>query len=221
MIIKKLTLFSKNLQQQKIFYAQVLGFKLLSETKISFEVQTGFSILKFEQNDEFQPYHIAFGIPYSLYTSALKWLEHRVKIQTDNGDKIVDFSAWNAKAIYFYDADKNICEFIARQDLPNTSANIFDINQVYNIVEIGLVTNDIEPIFETLQQATKIPKYDGNFQDFLAIGNFQGLFICINKIKKTWFPTNDEAMISDFKMNAEIEGLSYQILYQNGKLNIV
>lgn len=221
MIIKKLTLSTQNIVKQKKFYCDLLGFKLLSESEKYFEIQTGFSSLRFEQCKDFFPNHFAFGIPFSLYKSALNWLEQRVEILQDEEDKIVDFPAWKAKAIYFYDEDKNICEFIARKDLPQTAATDFDKKQVYNIAEIGLVTQNITKIFEALQQKTGIQKYDGNFRNFLAIGNFQGLIICINKDEKNWFPTNDEAKISDFALDAEIEGMPYQILYKNGKLSFL
>lgn len=220
MIIKKLTLLSHELEKQKKFYVQNFGFKLLAESENSFEIQTGFSILRFKKSTEFKPYHIAFGIPYSLHTSASDWTEKRVNIQKDEGEKIVDFPAWNAKAIYFYDEDKNICEFIARKDLPLTSAVNFDVNQVYNIAEIGLVTNDIPSVFTKLQLSTKIQKYDGNMRNFLAVGDFKGLFICINKNDKKWFPTYDEAMISDFEIQVDIAGFPFLILYKNGELEI-
>ena len=220
MIIKHLTLYSKNLPQQKKFFCDVAGFKLLSETKDSFEIKTGLSVLKFVENSQFKPYHYAFGIPYSLYPSALTWLKDRVVVLKDGENEVVDFPAWEAKALYFYDADNNICEFIARKELPETKALNFDIHEVYNLAEIGLVNNNIKPIFETLHLHTNVRMYDGSLNKFLAIGDYRGLFISIDRNKKTWFPTDEEAYIADFIAQVEILNFNYNIFYSNEELEI-
>lgn len=63
--------------------------------------------------------------------------------------------------------------------------------------------------------------YDGSFGRFLAAGNVNGLFIIIDKTKKRWFPTNEEAFFSDFKLMVEIHQQSYLIAYKSGKLKII
>lgn len=220
MIIHQLTLFSKNLEEQKTFFIDVLGFGLVSENENSFEIQTGLSRLKFIKSEKSKIYHFAFGIPYTIYPSALAWLKKRVKILCDEGNEVVDFPAWEAKALYFYDADKNICEFIARKELPKTMDQKFSIQQVYNIAEIGLVTHQIQPIFDKLHGATRVKMYDGSFNKFLAIGDYKGLFITIDKNKKNWFPTGEEAPIADFIAQVEILNQLYQIAYTDEKLEI-
>lgn len=59
--------------------------------------------------------------------------------------------------------------------------------------EIGVAVNDIEPIFNAFTKMVGIQKYDGGFKRFCAVGDENGLFICINKNAKGWYPTGDKA----------------------------
>lgn len=220
MIIKHLTLYAQNLAKQKTFFVDVLGFELICENERGFEIQAGMSILKFEYHPESKVYHFAFGIPFSLHKTAFSWLKDRVEIIKDGENQIVDFPAWEAKAIYFYDRDGNICEFIARKSIPETSVENFNLNHIFNVAEIGLVTSHIKNTFDKLHQQTKITMYDGSLDRFLAVGSDDGLFICIDPNKKDWFPTNEKAEISDFIAEVEILNNDYSVRYLNGELEI-
>ncbi|MDG4945291.1 VOC family protein [Weeksellaceae bacterium KMM 9713] len=220
MIIKHLTLYAQNLTQQKNFFVDVLGFELIRESEKSFEIRAGLSILKFEYHPGFKAYHFAFGIPFSMYKAAFSWLKERVEIIKDGENEIVDFPAWDAKAIYFYDQDQNICEFIARKSIPENIDESFSLNHIFNVTEIGLVISNIKSTFDKLHQQTSIKMYDGSLDRFLAVGDNDGLFICIDPNKKDWFPTNDKAEIADFMAEVEILDKNYSIKYLNGELEI-
>lgn len=118
----------------------------------------------------------------------MQWLKSRITILKDEQDEIIDFRAWNAKAIYFYDQDKNIVELIARKNLKNESDQNFGPEQFLEISEIGVPTRDIESEFSILRNAMGIEIYDGGFGNFCAIGDENGLFICINKDHKNGIP---------------------------------
>ena len=77
-----------------------------------------------------------------------------------------------------------------------------------------------QPIFDKLHGATRVKMYDGSFNKFLAIGDYKGLFITIDKNKKNWFPTGEEAPIADFIAQVEILNQLYQIAYTDEKLEI-
>lgn len=219
MIIRELHLYCQNLIAQKRFYTQTLGFELINETATDFKLKIGDSMLQLEEQTSFTPYHFAFGIPFAQYRKAHDWLGKKLDLLGFEGDEIIDFPAWDAKALYFYDADQNICEFIARKSIEDTEAP-FSLNKIENIVEIGLVTRDIQRVFDQLHSATDVKMYDGSFDRFLAIGDDQGLFICVNPDKKQWFPTDDEAHFSDFKARVEISQKEYWVIYRQAELTI-
>ena len=53
---------------------------------------------------------------------------------------IAQFENWNANAVYFYDNNGNILEFIARHDLQNNQFTPFNSESILNISEIGIVS---------------------------------------------------------------------------------
>ncbi|MEO0572284.1 MAG: VOC family protein, partial [Bacteroidota bacterium] len=135
--------------------------------------------------------------------------------------EIQDFDFWNAKAIYFYDMDHNIVEFIARKNLKNGTDKEFNSNSLLEISEIGIPVNDIETTFNTLNTLSNLSKYDGGFEKFCAIGDENGLFICINKQLKNWFPTGDKAHSSEFGITFEENGKEYAMEFRNEKIKTV
>lgn len=220
MKIKSLTLYTNQIQPQKQLYHKVLGFELVDNEKHQISFQIGDSKLIFKHKPNAKPYHFAFNIPSNQIENAKSWIQERIPILKDENNEIIDFPAWNAKAIYFYDADNNIVELIARKGLAHETSS-FGTKEILSISEIGLVTENIKKVYDKLLFATQIPMYDGSFDRFLAAGNEYGLFIIINKNKKDWFPTNDKAFISDFELIAEINEGLFQIQYQNSELKIM
>ena len=147
------------------------------------------------------------------------WLH--TEILKDGTRDIQDFKSWNARAIYFYDADKNIVELIARKNLKNQSTSLFSAHALLNLSEIGLAVNAIEPIYNQLIEIVKLGIYDGGFERFCAIGDEQGLFICINKQVKDWYPTSDKAYSSEFAIAFTENGAAYSLEFRNGRLEPV
>ncbi|MNL17020.1 hypothetical protein D3C87_1380890 [compost metagenome] len=84
-------------------------------------IQVGSSVLKFIENPEFDSvYHFAFNIPENKLEEAIKWCADKIDlIMIENKRVIANFETWNANAIYFYDNNGNLLEFIARHDLDN------------------------------------------------------------------------------------------------------
>jgi catechol-2,3-dioxygenase len=220
MKIEKLEIATADIEKQLHFYRDLLGLKIRNQEERSFEIAIGFSILKFRQDTNFTPYHIAIHIPDKQEGIALTWLKSRVSVLKNNLDEIVDFSAWDAKSIYFYDEDKNIMEFIARRDFNKPFSEVFSVKSLLGIAEIGLATNNIEEKFNFLQQNCGLNIFDGNFEKFCAIGDHQGLLITINKNLKAWFPSGDEAFSSDFRIKFSHKGFNYDLDFINDCLKL-
>jgi len=201
MKINQLEIFTPNLAAQITFYTQNLGLDIIEQNDNFATFKVGYSKLKITYRANFSPYHFAINIPSNQAEEALNWLKNQVEILKDEGSEIQYFDFWEANAIYFYDADNNIVEFIARKRLNQISNQPFDKNSLIAISEIGIPTADISRVYKILNEATNIPIYSGSLERFCAIGDDNGLFIVINKmLKKEWFPTNDQPFSADFNI---------------------
>ena len=218
MKFKEITLYSRQLQLQKAFYTEGLTLPLLTETLHSFSIQAGHTLIHFIERLDAQPYHFAFNIPSFQEVEALKWLKARTAILTSEEEEIIDFSNWNAKAIYFYDADHNIVELIARRNLNYPDLNSFGGEALLELCEIGLPVDDFKGTCQYLNEQLQIPIYSGNMETFGAIGDEQGLFIVIDKNKRKWFPKGDEAPSADFEVLIDLSGKKERLFFEKGIL---
>ena len=216
--IKELIIKTINFKDQIHFYEKLIGLKLIELNKFQASFQIGQSTLKLIESENFYPYHIAINIPCNKENEALAWLKKRVNVLKADGNEIQDFNYWNAKAIYFYDLDKNIIEFISRKNLKNESNENFNSKSLLEISEIGMPVNDIKSTYTSLNKRMKIKKFDGGFERFCAIGDEEGLFICINKNLKDWFPTGDKAHSSEFDIKFEENGNEFNLSFLNGEI---
>lgn len=213
MIINQLRIYTSQLQEQSEFYQKVLGLTLTNKTEKSVDFEIGYSIFTLSQKESATPYHFAINIPSNKDEEALRWLKQRVSLLKDDGNELIDFSNWNANAMYFYDSDKNIVELIARRNLGIETNTPFDQNQFLGISEIGLPVQNIEDTYKDIRAIKEIAIYDGNFDRFCAVGDEQGLFIIVNQNKKQWFPCNDIAYTSDFEIHGD-----FNFEFRNGQI---
>lgn len=218
MNILELKLYTNCLLEQTKFYTEVLGVNLVKTTERYSVLQLGKSRLVFEQSKMSRPYHFAINISTNKIDEALLWLDRRVKVLKYNNNLVQDFVNWNAKAIYFYDVDHNIVEFIARGNLEFNRKGDFDADDLLEISEIGLPVEEIQPTYNSLNSIVPLKVFDGGFDRFCAIGDERGLFICINKNKKTWFPTGDKAYSSRFEILIKEKNQDYSLEFQKGIL---
>ena len=164
MKIEFLKLFSPNIEAQFQFYAEVLELQVEKISEENFLVQLPNSILEFQQKKDATPYHIAFHIPARQEEKALEWLEQRVEILPDGDQKIIDFPAWQAKSMYFYDKDKNIVEFISRRHMFKPASDAFSAANILGISEIGLATQDVHEKFNFLNDNFGLTKFTGDYE---------------------------------------------------------
>lgn len=215
MKIKELIIYTQHLDRQTCFYTDVIGLELIAQTEKYVSFKVGSSVLNLVQSELTTPYHFAINIPSNKENEALAWLKERVEILKDGTNEIHDFNFWNAKAMYFYDADRNIVEFIAHKNLRNASEDEFGVKALLGISEIGVPVNDIETIFNTLKDIAGLEQFSGSFDRFCTIGNPHGLFICVDKNRKEWFPTGDKAFSSAFQIRFEYKDNEYSVEFAN------
>lgn len=192
MNILEIQLLSTDIPQTKKFYTEILGMEILYADDLSVKFSAGLSTLVFKKATNDNPfYHFAFNIPANKFEEAHSWATERLQLlPVTSTSTVADFKNWNAKALYFYDNNQNIVEFIARYGLENNSDRPFDGSSIFSISEIGIVTDDAKAYSEKM-----IEEYDLNFfskqppqEDFAAIGDDNGLFIVVND-KRNWYPT--------------------------------
>lgn len=221
MKIKELKIYTSKLSSQIDFYKNVIGFEIIERSDTEGVFKIGKSRLRIIKSDKFLPYHFAINIPCNKEIEALEWLKARVEILKNGNNEIQDFDFWNAKAIYFYDMDKNIVELIARKNLKNESQENFNVHSMIEVSEIGIPVSDVKSVFDSINQIAHLKKFDGEFERFCAIGDEHGLFICINKDIKDWFPTGDTAYSSEFEIKFEEDGKEYNVEFRNEEIKFI
>ncbi|NER12347.1 VOC family protein [Leptobacterium flavescens] len=213
MKVDELILYSQSVEKQKLFYRDVLEMEIIRDSKESVSFKAGRSIISFEYRKDAKPIHYALNIPSYQDTEALEWLQKRVEVIPYQDQPIVDFRNWNAKALYFYDADRNIVEFIARKNLDIRSASPFAADKLLCVSEIGIATSNIKDVYDRLNSLRELPVFDGNFDRFCAAGDEEGLFILVDVKKKKWFPADDDVYLTDFRVKGD-----FNFEFKNGEI---
>ena len=135
---------------------------------------------------------------------AINWTLQRTSLIETENSFISDFENWNAKAIYFFDNNHNILEFICRTDLNNPTDKPFSFETILNINEIGLVIDQPLQIGNEIIEKTRIEYFSKGpkREDFVAVGNESGLFVISNPNRK-WYPTQE--MAEKWKVKGKIK----------------
>jgi catechol-2,3-dioxygenase len=196
MKILEIEIQTDNIIDTETFYKETLGLKLFNKSNDSISFIVGKSILTFIKSENIQPkYHFAFNIPNNKLEDAINWAESRIKlIENEENNVIANFESWNANAIYFYDNNNNILEFIARHDLKNATDRPFDTSIIESISEIGIVTEKPLEIAENLIETNDLYYFSksSKSESFVALGDDNGLFIIVETNRK-WYPTEQKA----------------------------
>lgn len=192
MQIKSLQLLSDDLQGTAKFYREVLGLRLLHQSEEELRLAAGETVLSFLKSYGQKPqYHFAFNIPCNKAREALQWMTGKASVlDIEPGQPIANFKNWNAEAFYFLDNNENIVEFIARNDLHNTSQASFDGASLLSVSEIGIVSDDVPEQCRLL-----IANYGVDYfakqppmPRFAALGDDRGLLIVVPH-SRDWYPT--------------------------------
>lgn len=221
MKIQRLEIFTAAIEEQLHFYTQLLNLEARNLTGTSFEVIIGYSTLCFRQKEAATPYHIAFHIPARREEQALQWLKQRVDILKDGENELVDFTSWRARSMYFYDAGKNVVEFISREHWFPPENRGFSQQDLVGISEVGLATNEVGKTYEFLNRNFSLEKFTGDYEKFCATGDDQGLFIVIDKNRKDWFPSQDKAFASEFLIRFTTGARTAALHYFNERLELL
>ncbi|NCP83788.1 MAG: glyoxalase [Bacteroidetes bacterium] len=186
-------ILTNDLKATKSFYEKVLELPIIKSKSEFISFKIGTSTLKLVKNiEETEPiYHLAFNIPKNKLNEVTEWSTNRVElIKKDDTILIAEFETWNANAVYFYDNNNNLLEFIARKDLNNSETEIFNSKQILNISEIGIVKkNPLEFGNQLIEKyGLNLFEKNQNSEMFTAIGDDNGILIIV-KANRNWYPT--------------------------------
>ncbi|WP_298540636.1 hypothetical protein [uncultured Aquimarina sp.] len=217
MEIKTLNIFSRNLEQQKEFYNDLLGFQCQKDPD-TLSLFTQENILTFRKSKKDFYYHFAFLIPTGSIHTAIDFLENKnISLLPYKGDNIIQFDS--GRAIYFYDKDENIVEFIERPLVNYPKSNNFSIDQVIKLNEIGLPHIDPIKMANTLIKEFGINPIDRNSfrENFCWVGDHNGVII-VTKESRNWLPTDRPGIINDFTICYQENGIEYNISFENNEI---
>ena len=211
-------LVAVKLGETRDFYGTTLGLNVYDVGTEAFKIQMGSTSLGFRQaspGEKRSPYHFAMNITPQLLDSAQEWLEKRglqVLTRTSDDGEIerqFDFPDWNARAVYFFDPDGNIVEFIARHNLASSSSGEFEgPKDILNVSEIGLPIDDPADFVEKLRQATGVDMWREPGESFKALGDEEGLCIVVKR-RRPWYPTDLPADISPTRVTIAQSGQDF------------
>ncbi|MCD6010750.1 MAG: hypothetical protein K0Q79_612 [Flavipsychrobacter sp.] len=198
MHIQEVTLYTSSLSRTKQFYTKTLELPVYNETDDLITFKTGSTLLSFRFIEGQKPfYHLAFNITNNKFSDSFEWINAKLDIlPMDNGLPIAPYPDWNAESFYFHDNNGNILEFISRFDLPYYSSDQFSVNDIKEISEVGIVTNDVSATATRLQSEFGFHNFTKSkpTENFNVLGDDNGLLI-ITRNGRGWVPTHKPAQI--------------------------
>lgn len=215
MKIINLELQTSNLGRQIGFYADKLGLPVIQRNHELVAFQAGRSELAFKRSPANWAgfYHLAFNIPENNFDETYLWLKERTSLILNKEWKdIFHFESWNAHAMYSYDPNGNILEFVARHNMDNANIESFEGIRVLSVSEIGIAMEDIKSL--TRQLGTKAGLnvfHDTQHDDFVALGDDFGL-VLLAKTGREWYPnTGKHAAFTPLKALIENNGNRFNL----------
>ena len=208
---------TNNIEQTTTFYQDILELQVIEKDSDSVSVQAGNSVLEFVENTQFKSiYHFAFNIPENKLNEAIEWCKSKVGlILIKDQNVITNFENWNAHAVYFYDNNGNLLEFITRHDLNNAQSEKFSSKAILNISEIGIVNeNPLELGKELIaQHDLEFFSKNDNSELFAAVGDDEGLLIMVQP-NRNWYPTQTPSESNKTEVRIENNGAVIELKFQ-------
>jgi len=214
MDIVYLELPTSDLQVQRDFYAKVLELPV-TLSSAGLEVKAGNTGVLFTQAvpDFDGAYHFAFNIPENQFRGAKEWITSRVSLLRDeNGKDEFESESWNSHSIYFKDAAGNVLEFIARHNLKNAVEGDFDSNQILQVSEIGLPSENVLELAKEICTRLNLSVFKQQPNEtFTPVGDDNGLFILPIK-DRIWIPNSGvPATLLPVKVKGEANSKEWEV----------
>jgi catechol 2,3-dioxygenase-like lactoylglutathione lyase family enzyme len=215
--LKEVLLGTHSFEAIKAFYGSLLDLQVVEENPSRLSFQVGESVLAFQESSHMENefYHIAVTIPTNKFIEAKQWIIDRgISLISRPQEDEFFFENWNATALYFYDPDHNLVEFIAHHTLNNAVTEAFGPHSLLRISEIGLPVDDVSEVSRIIAETFQLHSWGGAGQKFAPLGDVEGSFIVIDK-QRPWFP--DDRLPAVFNTSVLFEGpYSARLSLHNG-----
>lgn len=192
MKILEIELLSDDLAGTEGFYRKVLGLEPVARGGGVLRYFIGYTRLIFRKSENVKPvYHFAIDLPNNRFFDAYNTIRKNVELlRVEGDDDIANFTNWDAKSFYFKDNNGNILEGITRYPNRAFDDDSFSSKSYISISEIGLVTNNVPELADTLINEYGLPvfKRQPRGDKFTVLGDDDGLFI-ISEKGRHWYPT--------------------------------
>lgn len=192
MKLLEIELLSDDLAGTEGFYRKVLGLEPVAKSGGALRYFFGYTRLIFRKSDNLKPvYHFAFDLPNNRFFDAYNTIRKKVELlKVEDDNDIANFTNWDAKSFYFKDSNGNILEGITRYPNRAFDDEPFSSRSYISISEIGLVTNNVPDLADTLINEYGLPvfKRQPRGDKFTVLGDDEGLFI-ISEKGRHWYPT--------------------------------
>ncbi len=195
MKIDELTLDAGDLLPLYEFYGGDLGLPVVRRGPDLLVLQVGATRLHFRRAPGKPCYHFAFNVHPSRFERARAALAALTPLIHDqDGNDIVDFRAWDARACYCYDPAGNVVEMIGRREL---AASPLPLGTGWlSVGEIGLVTDDVPALTARIGRETGLTVYrESAGESFAALGDAEGLLILAQR-GRVWYPDTGKAALA-------------------------
>jgi catechol 2,3-dioxygenase-like lactoylglutathione lyase family enzyme len=201
--IKELELRVEDLNANRVFWNETMGFPLVDQTSGSFTVQIGESRLKFIPKNTTNPpiYHFSISIPQNQVEKALDWLKNDGNKYPDgptqpitiikdelSGAEIISKPLYNANSVFFADAAGNVIELIARNNIDNAVEGNFSMQQFLKISEVSVVTKQVRQCEEMLDEEFGAKAFPRTTSGYKPVGGAEGVFLLVIP-GRPWIPT--------------------------------
>ncbi|MFH6996656.1 VOC family protein [Flavobacterium sp. FlaQc-57] len=216
MKLEQIQIQTSDIQKTISFYQDILELSIIEKQLDSVTIQAGNSTLKFIANTSFDSiYHFAFNIPENKLNEAIEWCKNKIDLIFIEDQKIItNFENWNANAVYFYDNNGNLLEFIARHDLNNAQTEKFSSKSILNISEIGIVNENPLALGKELIAKHNLEFFskNDNSEVFAALGDDEGLLIMV-KPNRNWYPTKTPSESNRTEVRIENNGRKIELKF--------
>lgn len=192
MKLLEIELLSDDLAATESFYRNVLGLEPVARGSGILRYFIGYTRLIFRRSENLKPvYHFAMDLPNNRFFDAYNTIRKKVELlKVEGDDDIANFTNWDAKSFYFKDNNSNILEGITRYPNRAFDDNPFSSRSFISISEIGLVTNNVPELADTLikEYGLAVFKRQPRGDKFTVLGDDEGLFV-IGEKGRNWYPT--------------------------------
>ena len=174
------------------FYGHELGFAI-GELDTGFALRVGGAELVFRAAGGEPFHHFALLVPDGRFDAAVRWLETGVEaLRGRDGNTVFDFSAWEARALYFHDPAGNIVELIEHAGLAANGRppdDDFAPGELAGISEAALIAADPAARAEQIAAGTGVPVWDGDESAGILFAGERGHTLVISRTGRGLMPT--------------------------------